>query len=161
MRRRHFLAGMSALAAPSIVRAQSSLVLRYVSSAGPVIWIPWRRPSIRHSSLTCRFRSSLYSLDEHFRPQPQMASGHLIEDDGKRWAITLRNGLRFHDGEPVLARDCVASINRWMKRDAAAKSLASRLDALEAPDDRRPLSSASRGRFRNFRSYWARCRRCS
>ena len=136
MQRRHFLAGMSALAAPSIVRAQSSRVLRYVSSAGLVILDPLATTIYSTLILDLQIFESLYSLDEHFRPQPQMASGHLIEDDGKRWVITLRDGLRFHDGEPVLARDCVASINRWMKRDAAAKSLASRLDALEAPDDR-------------------------
>jgi peptide/nickel transport system substrate-binding protein len=70
------------------------------------------------------------------RPGPQMAAGHTIEDDGKRWVIRLRDGLRFHDGEPVLALDCVASINRWMKRDSGGRTLALRLDALEAPDDR-------------------------
>jgi peptide/nickel transport system substrate-binding protein len=63
-----------------------------------------------------------------------------IEDDGKRWIIRLRDGLRFHDNEPVLARDCVASINRWMKRDAVGKALALRIDALEAPDDRTVVS---------------------
>jgi peptide/nickel transport system substrate-binding protein len=66
-----------------------------------------------------------------------MTAGHTIEDDGKRWIITLRDGLRFHDGEPVLARDCVASVNRWMKRDLTGRTLAQRLDAVEAPDDRR------------------------
>jgi len=38
--------------------------------------------------------------------------GHVIEDDGKRWVMTLREGLSWHDGTPVLARDCVASLNR-------------------------------------------------
>jgi peptide/nickel transport system substrate-binding protein len=65
-----------------------------------------------------------------------MAAGHSIEDDGKRWVVRLRDGLRFHDGESVLARDCVASINRWMRRDSCGRTLALRLDALEAPDDR-------------------------
>ena len=51
-------------------------------------------------------------------------------------SVRLRDGLRFHDGESVLARDCVASINRWMRRDSCGRTLALRLDALEAPDDR-------------------------
>ena len=67
---------------------------------------------------------------------PQMAEGHTIEDDGKRWTMTLRDGLTFHDGSKVLARDCVASLRRWMKRDALGQTVADRLDALEAPDDR-------------------------
>ncbi len=47
-----------------------------------------------------------------------MVAGHVIEDDGKTWKLTLRDGLLFHDRQPVLARDCVASIRRWEARDA-------------------------------------------
>ncbi len=81
------------------------------------------------------------------RPQPQMAAGHVVDDDGKRWTIKLRDGLLFHDGQPVLARDCVASLQRWMKRDSFGQSIAAVLDALEAPDDRRSCSGSS-GRSR-------------
>src|SRR5262249_42494713 len=66
----------------------------------------------------------------------QMAEGHTIDQNGRRWSIRLREGLRFHDGDRVLARDCVASMMRWMRRDLLARDLAARLDALEAPDDR-------------------------
>ena len=59
----------------------------------------------------------LYGLDNNFRPKPQMADGHTISDDNRVWSIKLRDGLKFHDGEPVLARDCVASLQRWSKRD--------------------------------------------
>src|SRR5262249_1246822 len=45
-------------------------------------------------------------------------------------------GLLFHDGEKVMARDCVASLQRWMKRDAIGQTIADRMDALEAKDDR-------------------------
>ena len=79
---------------------------------------------------------TLYGLDAKLNPHPQMAEGQSVEDGGKRWTIKLRDGLVFHDGEPVLARDCVASLQRWMKRDAVGQILAARLDALEAPDDR-------------------------
>lgn len=65
-----------------------------------------------------------------------MAAGHTIYQDGKRWTIRLRDGLLFQDGEPVLARDCVASVQRWMRRDLLARGMAPRVDAVEAPDDR-------------------------
>lgn len=45
-----------------------------------------------------------------------MVDGPLVERDGLEWTLTLREGLRFHDGSPVLARDVVASIQRWWKR---------------------------------------------
>jgi peptide/nickel transport system substrate-binding protein len=136
MRRRQLIAASGALFLPSIVNAQNSRVLRYVSSAGVVLTDPLATSIFPTFVLGLQIFESLYSVDEQLRPRPQMAAGHTIEDNGKRWIITLRGGLRFHDGEPVLARDCVASINRWMKRDASGQTLASRLDALEAPDDR-------------------------
>ena len=79
---------------------------------------------------------TLYGRDEKLDPKPQMVEGHLIEDNGLRWTMKLRDGLLFHDGTPVLARDCVASLRRWMKRDAIGQTIADRLDALEAPDDK-------------------------
>ena len=80
---------------------------------------------------------TLYGRDEAFRPHPQMVAGHVIEDDGKRWTMTLRDGLVWHDGTPVLARDCVASLQRWLRRDAVAAIFESRVDAIEAADDKR------------------------
>ena len=61
---------------------------------------------------------TLYGIDDTYQPQPQMVEGHVIENDGKLWTLTLRDGLLFHDGEPVLARDAIASIKRWAARDA-------------------------------------------
>ena len=36
----------------------------------------------------------------------------------------LKLGERFHDGEPVLAKDCVASLKRWSRRDTFGQTLA-------------------------------------
>ena len=79
---------------------------------------------------------TLYGRDERLDPKPQMVEGHRVEDGGKRWTLRLRDGLRFHDGEPVLARDCVASLKRWMKRDPIGQTIEARLDALESTDNR-------------------------
>jgi len=79
----------------------------------------------------------LYGMDAQFRPQPQMAEGHVVAEDGRRVTITLRSGLRFHDREPVRAADCVASLARWMKRSPMGQKLEEFVDALEADGDRR------------------------
>ena len=78
----------------------------------------------------------LFGRDEHMNPKPQMLEGYNIEADGKRWVMKLRPNLLWHDGEKVLARDCVASINRWRQRDPGGATLSARLDSLEATDDR-------------------------
>ena len=56
-------------------------------------------------------------MDANYQPHPQMVAGHVVSGDGRQWDLTLREGLRFHDGTPVLARDAVASIQRWWRRD--------------------------------------------
>jgi peptide/nickel transport system substrate-binding protein len=66
-----------------------------------------------------------------------MAEGHAVEEDGRRVVVTLRSGLRFHDGEAVRAADCVASLGRWMKRSPMGQKLETFVDALEADGDRR------------------------
>ena len=57
---------------------------------------------------------TLYTRDIALNPHPHMLDGHLVEDNGKRWTMKLRADQSFHDGTPVLARDCVASVRRWM-----------------------------------------------
>jgi peptide/nickel transport system substrate-binding protein len=88
---------------------------------------------------------TLYGYDADYRPQPQMVEGHTIEDDGRRVTMRLREGLRFHDGEPVRARDCVASIRRWAARDALGQVMMANTDELSAPDDRTILFRMKRG----------------
>jgi peptide/nickel transport system substrate-binding protein len=52
-----------------------------------------------------------------------MVEGHTVEEDGLTWTLKLRDGLRFHDKEPVLARDVVASIRRFAPRVIFANAL--------------------------------------
>ena len=65
-----------------------------------------------------------------------MVQGHEVDDDGLTWTLKLREGLRFHDKEPVLARDVVASIRRFAPRIPFASALIAATDELSATDDR-------------------------
>jgi peptide/nickel transport system substrate-binding protein len=64
-----------------------------------------------------------------------MARGHEVSADGLTWTIALREGLRFHDNEPVRGRDCVASIRRWAVRDGFGQVLMRAVAELDAPTD--------------------------
>jgi peptide/nickel transport system substrate-binding protein len=79
---------------------------------------------------------TLYAVDSRFRPRPQMADGHEVSADGLTWRIRLREGLRFHDGEPVRAQDCAASLSRWARRDAFGQIVNARVASWGAADDR-------------------------
>ncbi|HYZ64517.1 MAG TPA: ABC transporter substrate-binding protein [Acetobacteraceae bacterium] len=79
---------------------------------------------------------TLYGLDDQYRPQPQMVEGHVFDKDGREWTLTLRQGLLFHDGTPVLARDVIASIRRWGTRDAYGQALLAATEDITAVSDR-------------------------
>src|SRR5262249_17288172 len=59
----------------------------------------------------------LYGVDAKLQPRRQMVESEEISSDGTIWTFRLRPGLKFHDGERVLATDAVASINRWAARE--------------------------------------------
>src|SRR5438874_8441368 len=65
-----------------------------------------------------------------------MVLGHEVDDDGLTWNLRLRDGLRFHDKEPVLARDVVASIRRFAPRISFATALMAATEELSASDHR-------------------------
>jgi peptide/nickel transport system substrate-binding protein len=135
-RRRFLTASAATLAAPSIARAGDSKLLTFIPHADLIVLDPIFTPAYvsRHHGMMVF--DTLYGIDTANQIHPQMADGHRIEDDGRTWLITLRDGLLWHDGEKVLARDCVASIRRWGARDSFGQTLLAVTDALDAPDDR-------------------------
>jgi peptide/nickel transport system substrate-binding protein len=141
MHRRSLLKGIAAtgaaagVSAPRLAQAQSR-TLRFIPQIDLAFLDPhWTTANVTRNHGFMVF-DTLYGHDENFAAHPQMAEGHTVEDDGKRWSIRLREGLMFHDGTPVLARDCVASIRRWGARDAFGGALLRVTDELSAPDDR-------------------------
>jgi peptide/nickel transport system substrate-binding protein len=78
---------------------------------------------------------TLFALDEHFQPQPQMVDRWSVSEDKLTYTFTLRDKLKFHDGQPVRSADCIASLERWMKRDALGQALAQAVGEMKAQDD--------------------------
>ncbi|BBK41078.1 ABC transporter substrate-binding protein [Allostella vacuolata] len=79
---------------------------------------------------------TLFSMDAGFRPQPQMVQSWTVSDDKLTYDFVLRDGLAFHDGAPVTAEDCVASLQRWAKRDLVGRRLAAATAEMKAVDPR-------------------------
>src|SRR5258708_5309597 len=78
----------------------------------------------------------LYGVDENLQSRRQMVEAEDVTADGLTWTFRLRPALTFHDGEPVLARDVVASIARWEARDNMGLMLRGIENELAAVDDR-------------------------
>ncbi|MEZ0220085.1 MAG: ABC transporter substrate-binding protein, partial [Tardiphaga sp.] len=77
----------------------------------------------------------LVAQDDEYQARPQMADW-TISDDGLVYVFTLRDGLLFHDGQPVRADDAIASLRRWGKRDNGGQLLFEQTASLEAPNDK-------------------------
>ncbi len=124
------------LAAPQILRAGAQKTITFIPHADLASLDPvWTTADVtRNFSLAVY--DTLYGYDAEFKGQPQMVEGYTTENDDKQWDLSLRDGLMFHDGTPVLARDCVATITRWAKRYPMGQALMTRTDELSAVSDK-------------------------
>ncbi len=145
MDRRTFLkagAGVAAIgasggaSAPALSQGAAARTLRFVPQANLANFDPiWGTQYVVRNAAVLVW-DTLYGFDERLQPQRQMVEGEETSSDGKTWTFKLREGLRFHDNEPVRARDVVASINRWMPRDPMGQLLRAINVELSAVDDR-------------------------
>jgi peptide/nickel transport system substrate-binding protein len=126
----------AALAAPRLSLAASAKTLRFVPQADLPNLDPILTTQLVVRNAALLVFDMLYGTDSQVRPQPQMAEGHELSSDQLTWTFRLRDGLKFHDGTPVLSKDCLASLKRWMARDTLGVRLKRQLNAIELIDDR-------------------------
>ena len=110
-------AAASTLGAPSVQAQKDQQTLRFVPQADLKIVDPiWTTAYItrNHGYLVY---DTLFGTDEQSQVRPQMVDRTSVSPDGMKYTFTLRDGLRWHDGQPVLSEDCVESLKRWGKKD--------------------------------------------
>src|SRR6202158_6141512 len=117
------LAGVGSLAAtgglsmPALSLGAAARTLRFVPQADLANFDPiWGTQYVVRNG-SAMVWDTLYGFDENLQPRRQMVEGEETSADGLTWTFRLRPGLTFHDGEPVRAKDVVASIDRWAARD--------------------------------------------
>jgi peptide/nickel transport system substrate-binding protein len=117
-----FLAASAAsLALPAVVQADNRRLLKFIPQSDLAILDPiWTTAYVtrNHGYMVYDTLYGQTGKQFGFKATPQMVVGHVVENNGKTWKLTLRDGLVFHNGDKVLARDCVGSIKRWGARDA-------------------------------------------
>jgi peptide/nickel transport system substrate-binding protein len=122
--------------APAVAQNTRAATLRFVPQANLSVLDPIFTTATVTGNHGYYVFDTLYGVDAELKPRPQMAEGHEVSSDGLTWRIRLREGLRFHDGEPVRAVDCVASLRRWCAREPLGQLLAHQVEEWSAPDDR-------------------------
>jgi peptide/nickel transport system substrate-binding protein len=129
------LAASGPLARPAL--AQGARVLKYVPQANLANPDPiWTSATIAHIHGHMVWEM-LYGVDDNLVPRPQMLAGHELSPDSLTWRLTLRDGLKFHDGEPVRSADCIASIARWARRNGFGQQIMLQMGEMKVVDDKR------------------------
>ena len=65
--------------------------------------------------ITWHIYETLFTYDKNMSPIPMLAEGHAVGDNGRRYTITLRKGVRFHNGKEMTSADVVPSLQHWAK----------------------------------------------
>jgi peptide/nickel transport system substrate-binding protein len=129
-------AAAGGLAAPAISQRATAQALRLVPHADLANFDPvWNGAYIARNAGLLVW-DMLYGIDNTLTPRRQMVEAEEVSADGLTWTFRLRPGLKFHDGEPVLAKDAVASINRWAVREPMGRMIKATENELVAIDDR-------------------------
>src|SRR5262247_1164639 len=84
--------------------------------------------------ITWHIYETLYTYDKNQNPIPMLAEGHTVTDNGRRYTITLRKGVRFHNGKEMTSADVVPSLQHWAKLGTTPKAIWKNVEALEAKD---------------------------
>jgi peptide/nickel transport system substrate-binding protein len=130
------VAAAGELAAPAISRGAAARALRFVPQADLSNFDPVWSTTIVVRNASALVWDMLYGIDARLEPQRQMVEAEEVSSDGLAWTFRLRPGLKFHDGEPVLAKDAVASLARWAVRDSMGQMILAIQNELVAVDDR-------------------------
>lgn len=130
------LATTAGLARPAIAQGNAN-VLRFVPQADLANPDPiWTTATVAINNGYMIF-DTLYGIDDSLTSRPQMCAGHEVSSDELTWTFTLRDGLKFHDNEPVRAIDCTTSLTRWWVKDPFGQYLASLTNEVKPLDDKR------------------------
>jgi len=138
IRRRAVLSAAMAAVLPfrfAIARAETS-VLRFVPQANLSLLDPIFATAGPTQCHGWAIYDTLFGMNAKREPKPQMADGYTLSDDGRTYLIRLREGLKFHNREPVRAQDCAPSLIRWAARDTLGQTVWQYVEGCDAKNDR-------------------------
>jgi peptide/nickel transport system substrate-binding protein len=126
--------GLAAILALSCGAASAQVTLKVVMHSDVKIVDPiWTTAYITRNHGYMVY-DTLFAMDEKGEIKPQMVEKYTESADKLTFVFTLRDGLVWHDGAPVTAEDCVASIKRWAARDATGQKLMTFVESMTAGD---------------------------
>jgi peptide/nickel transport system substrate-binding protein len=130
------LAGAVALAGPAAAQDKprtGGVLKAAMIGEPPSLDLHWTTATIVQQ-ITWHVYETLYTLDKDLQPIPFLAEGHAVTDGGRRYTISLRKGVKFHNGTEMTSADVVPSLVRWGKMASPGKTIWKAIEAVEAKD---------------------------
>src|SRR6266498_2099241 len=113
---------LAARAQPSETPRMGGVLKAAMIGEPPSLDLHWTTAVITQQ-ITWHVYEALYTYDRNFAPIPMLAEGHTVSDGGRRYTITLRKGVKFHNGKELTAADAAASFTRWGKLNTTGKAI--------------------------------------
>jgi peptide/nickel transport system substrate-binding protein len=66
---------------------------------------------------------TLVTLNAKYQAVPMLAEKVEKSEDGKTYTFILRKGIKFHNAKEMTSADVVASMNRWLGKNGAVKTI--------------------------------------
>jgi len=120
----------------TIATSQTQKILRFIPQADLRILDPITTTAYITRNHGYMIYDTLFATDAKFQVELQMVDKYELAKDGLTYTFTLRDGLKFHDGQPVRSADCIASLERWAKRDVLGQKLAEMTDSWKVVNDK-------------------------
>ncbi len=139
MKRRTLLQAAAATALPStfaIAQNNRASTLNFVPQANLTLLDPIFTTALVTINHGWAIYDTLFGANIAQEVKPQMADGYTVSEDGRTYDIKLREGLKFHNGEPVRAQDCAPSLVRWAARETIGQTVWKFVESCTAADDR-------------------------
>lgn len=139
--RRFVLAGLVSIAAMS--RASFSLAQETAIPTGGIMTIlpGWEPPMLVSLSspsslpLSAKVTEGLLQFDLDMQPTPQLATEWTVSEDALTYTFKLREGVKWHDGEPFTAADVIFSLETLKASHPRGRTTFAYVETMEAPDD--------------------------
>ncbi|SFR51262.1 ABC transporter substrate-binding protein [Halogeometricum limi] len=111
--------------------------LRIALVKSPLEFDPLVLNDVPSSQVVDRVVEGLYTYDENTGIVPLLAEGSpTVENDGKRFTVTIKEGATFSNGDPVTAEDVKYSYEAPVAENTENASELNMIDTVEAVDER-------------------------
>src|ERR1041385_4754597 len=136
------------------------------TKGGTLTWGQWDKIDVIDPALTTgaaageiaqNILDTLITLDAQQQPHPALATKWAIDDGGKKFTFTLRDGVKFHDGTPFTSAAVKQSFERIMKPElkaGAVVALLGPIDTITTPDDRTVILNYKQGYYAFMLQAW-------